>query len=53
VDVFQAALDGLVLVEYEGEDATGVVVPAWCGREVTQDDAFTGGSLAALLPDAA
>ncbi len=48
VDVFGGGLAGIVLAEVDvGEgDPASVVVPPWCGREVTDDERWTGGALA-------
>ena len=49
VDVFGGALHGLVLVEVEFEDeatAGTFVPPAWFGREVTGEGAWSNSSLA-------
>ena len=47
VDEFHGALSGLRLVEIEVADLTAQLdLPEWVGREVTADDAFSGGSLA-------
>lgn len=49
IDVFEDALAGLVLAEVAADDdaALGAVtVPAWCAREVTDDPAYAGGTLA-------
>ena len=48
VDVFDGPLAGLILAEAEFADDASMlafVPPAWCGREVTADPAFTGGEL--------
>ena len=46
VDVFSGANDGLVMaeVELEAEDAV-VELPAWAGREVTDDPRYYNASL--------
>lgn len=47
VDVFAGALDGLVLAEIELGDADeDVMLPAWIGREVTDDPAYSNAVLA-------
>lgn len=47
VDVFAGALEGLVIAELETPElAAGVELPAWIGREVTDDAAFYNSSLA-------
>lgn len=49
VDVFEGPLAGLVLAECEASNSVAAMafdVPAWCGREVTDDIAFTGARLA-------
>ena len=51
VDVFEAALAGLVLTETDqpSQAALGTVVaPPWAGVEVTEDPRFTGAALAQL-----
>lgn len=53
VDVFQGALDGLVLVEAEFKTMDALhafPTPAFCAREVTADLRFTGGHLIAGGP---
>lgn len=53
IDRFRGALDGLVLAEVDlghGHHLPAEL-PAWFGREVTDDDRFSGGALAALGPD--
>ncbi|WP_148045030.1 hypothetical protein [Nocardioides marmorisolisilvae] len=48
VDVFHGPLAGLVLAEVEVEDLEAdLVLPAWLGAEVTRDDRYSGGALAA------
>jgi CYTH domain-containing protein len=55
VDRFEEALAGLLMAEIECEDAgtlAAVTIPAWVKREVTDDPAYQGGSLAARgLPE--
>ena len=56
IDVFEGALAGLVLAEVSAADdavLAAVDVPVWCAREVTDDPAFAGGTLAihGLAPD--
>jgi hypothetical protein len=49
VDIFNGALEGLVLAEAEfvsDEAMSAFVPPAWIGPEVTRDTAFSGGRLA-------
>jgi len=50
VDVFAGQLDGLVLVEVDLGESGELAdpVPHWFGREVTDDESFTGGTLASL-----
>lgn len=51
VDVFEGALEGLVLCEAEMqtlEQLDSLRFPAWAKREVTEDDFFTGGHLSRL-----
>ena len=48
IDVFEGALEGLVLVEAEFEsaaDADALAMPPFVVREVSDDDRFTGGRL--------
>lgn len=55
VDVFAGNLAGLILLEVDpGERArlTSFNPPAWAGPEVSDDEAFTGSSLAGLDADA-
>lgn len=57
VDAFRDSLDGLVLAEVDlaTEPSNGAAFdpPVWCGPEVTSDERFTGGALAALDADEA
>jgi CYTH domain-containing protein len=57
VDVFDMDLTGLVLAEvsFEAVEETGqqIDLPAWAGREVSNDIRFTGGALASLTADQA
>lgn len=49
IDVFEGALAGLVMAEVsavDDETLAAVEIPTWCGREVTNDAAFAGGTLA-------
>lgn len=47
IDVFEGALDGLVLAEIElGEAGKDIAVPAWCGAEVTGDERYYNAALA-------
>lgn len=49
VDVFEGALDGLVIAEAEfgsDEEMAAFLPPPWCGREVTNDIEYTGRRLA-------
>ena len=49
LDVFDGALDGLVIAEVEFDslsDSDGFEPPAWFGREVTDDGRYTNASLA-------
>ncbi|TAL24668.1 MAG: hypothetical protein EPN99_02565 [Frankiales bacterium] len=51
VDDFQGQLQGLRLAEVEVDDlAAPLDLPDWVGAEVTHDDRYSGGSLAALDP---
>lgn len=51
VDEFAAALKGLVLAEVEVISLRDPLeMPAWVGHEVTHDDRFSGGRLAATSP---
>lgn len=46
VDIFHGANDGLVMAEVELDDVDAVVVlPAWAGREVTDDPRYYNASL--------
>ena len=50
VDVFEGELAGLILAEVElwnEQAAAAFAPPAWVGPEVTRDERFTGGRLAA------
>jgi CYTH domain-containing protein len=54
IDVFQRALEGLVMAEAEFESAAeseALNVPAYIYREVSDDPRFTGGRLAAASAD--
>jgi CYTH domain-containing protein len=51
IDVFTGHLSGLVLAEIEIEKGT-VELPGFATKDVTDDAFFTGGKLAALLPEA-
>lgn len=57
VDVFHDSLEGLALAEVDlaTEPSNGAAFdpPVWCGPEVTSDQRFTGGALAALDADGA
>lgn len=46
VDVFLGANRGLVLAEIEAADAGSAHTPAWCAREVTNEESFYNKSLA-------
>ena len=49
IDVFEGPLAGLIMAEAEFETAAAMaafVPPAFVGREVTEDAAYTGGALA-------
>ena len=47
IDVFHGPLEGLRLAELEVKDlGAAIALPAWIGREVTQDDSYSGGALA-------
>jgi CYTH domain-containing protein len=49
LDQFEGPLEGLLICEAEAESreaALALSFPAWVGREVTDDLAFTGGELA-------
>ncbi|QIQ85621.1 CYTH domain-containing protein [Erythrobacter sp.] len=47
IDVFEGALEGLVLAEIElGENGEDIVPPDWCGTEVTGDDRYYNAALA-------
>ncbi|MFL6159358.1 MAG: hypothetical protein ACJ72D_25000 [Marmoricola sp.] len=48
VDVFHGPLEGLVLAEVEVDDLRAdLALPTWLGSEVTHDDRYSGGELAA------
>ena len=48
VDVFEGALDGLILAEIEmAREDEPVVLPLWLGREVTSDQRYRNSRLAA------
>ncbi|MFL6173567.1 MAG: hypothetical protein ACJ716_11820 [Marmoricola sp.] len=48
VDVFYGPLEGLVLAEVEVDDLRAdLALPTWLGSEVTHDDRYSGGELAA------
>lgn len=54
VDVFESDLAGLVILEVNlghFDDLHAFNPPAWAGAEVTNDESFTGGSLAGLSAD--
>jgi len=52
VDVFGGRLSGLVLAEVEVADLHATLsLPRWVGREVSSEDAFSGGALAATPLD--
>jgi CYTH domain-containing protein len=57
VDVFHDGLAGFILAEVDlATDSTSDAAfepPTWCGPEVTSDERFTGGALAALDADGA
>ncbi len=49
VDVFEGALDGLILAECEASNRMAAMafdIPAWCVREVTTELDYTGARLA-------
>lgn len=53
IDVFEPPHKGLVMAEIELADPDqGFARPAWLGREVTSDPAYTNAALAGLDPDA-
>jgi CYTH domain-containing protein len=55
VDVFEAALAGLVMCEAEAatpEAIRALAFPPWAAREVTGDSFFSGGHLATLTAEA-
>lgn len=46
IDVFEGALEGLVLAEIElAEEGEEIAFPDWCGREVTGDERYYNASL--------
>jgi len=52
VDVFGGRLSGLILAEVEVADLDATLsLPRWVGREVSSEDAFSGGVLAATPLD--
>ena len=54
VDVFQGALEGLVLIDFEFAtvaDKAAFVAPACCLQDVTQEDFIAGGQLAGKTYD--
>lgn len=52
VDQFHGHLEGLVLAEVELADSEEhLQMPAWARRDVTDDDRFSGGSLAWATPE--
>jgi CYTH domain-containing protein len=53
-DAFHGVLEGLILAEEElGEDAERIDAPPSAAADVTDDDRFSGGALAALSDDQA
>ena len=52
MDVFEGALQGLILAETEAGEADIVDKPHWAVREVTSDPFFTGGELCRLTAQA-
>lgn len=49
LDVFEGALDGLMIAEAEAQSAEAIaarVFPAWCGREITGETRYSGAVLA-------
>lgn len=51
VDVHESPSSGVVILEVnfqDREDASAFVPPPWVAREVTREEAYTGGALAAL-----
>jgi CYTH domain-containing protein len=53
IDVFQGALAGLILAETEcgsDEELAALTRPDFAALDVSRDEAFTGGALAALTP---
>lgn len=49
LDVFEGALDGLMIAEAEAESREAIaarVFPAWCGREITGESRYSGAVLA-------
>ena len=54
IDVFEDALDGLVMAEAEftsAEEAASLEIPSFIAAEVTKDRRFAGGSLVAVTLD--
>jgi CYTH domain-containing protein len=54
-DFFEEHLTGLVIAEapYEADEARPTDLPPWASAEVSGDVRFSGGALAALMPDQA
>ena len=46
VDVFQDRNEGLTLAEVEFNEGDSILLPAWCGQEVTGDERYYNRSLA-------
>lgn len=49
LDVFEGALEGLMIAEAEAESAEAIAArafPAWCGREITGETRYSGAVLA-------
>lgn len=49
IDVFDGPLTGLVLAEVSADEEAelaAIAVPSWCVAEVTEDPAYSGGTLA-------
>ena len=54
IDVFEGALEGLVLAEAEfesAEESSSLVVPSFIVKEVSSDSRFTGGQLVRATRD--
>jgi CYTH domain-containing protein len=48
IDVFHGANEGLIIAECEGHRTLDLVVPKWCGLEITDDRRFDNERLAQI-----